>query len=141
MNAEELEDLFIKSLDTSLSEKEQDCLSKELQTNTGLSTQINQHSKLRALLSAKERASFGPYFAGKLINRIQSTGVIIDRQLFDFFSKFQLAAIGVIIALLAVNLVLSKDNSLSSIMGIESSVEAQEEINSFDFYHTLNNDL
>ena len=139
MTPQEIENLYIRSFDQAMDSREKELLLKALRTNTGLATDLSQYKKMREVLLRKEPGTFGPYFAKKVISKIQNVGIQIDRQILAFFKKYQLAAMGVVIALLALNAVFADQLNLQSLFGLEDA--AVEEIASFDFYETLNTDL
>ena len=143
MNQEKLEDLYIRSLDAPLDAKEKEQFLDALHKNAEQAKELAKHKKVRELLKASEPATFGPYFVARLVHKIQNSGVVIDRQIFSFFRKFQLAAVGVVVALIVLNVVMTDKVSIKAILGVESTVPATpaEEIVSFDFFETLNNDL
>ena len=138
MTPQEIEDFFIRSLDVPMNPEEKEIFLKELQGNTQLAKHLSYHKQIRELVRATQPASFGPYFANKLILKIQNTGVVIERQIFAFFKKYQLIAAGIIIALLMLNVVLSEQQTVSSIFGLEDTTTPVDEIVSFDLYKTLN---
>ena len=85
-------------------------------------------------------STFGPYFAQKVILRIQNLRVEIDQQIVFFFKKYQLAALGVVIALLAVNVIFADTLDLPSVLGVEeTAAPADDDLLSFDFYENLTN--
>ena len=139
MTPEQIEDLFIRSFDDALSEEEKKGLLKGLHTETGLATDLSQYKSIRVAIRRKNPTSFGPFFAQKVINKIQNLGVEIDKQIGAFFKKYQLAVIGVLIALLAVNALFSDQLNISSLFGIED--DPTTEIVSFDFFQNLNDAL
>ncbi|MEK6780936.1 MAG: hypothetical protein AABY93_04490 [Bacteroidota bacterium] len=141
MTTQEIEDLYVRSFDDPMNSEEKELLLKTLRTNTGLATDIAQHKKIREVLSRKEPATFGPYFAKKVIAKIQNVGIQIDRQILAFFKKYQLAAVGVVIALLALNAVFADQLNLQSLFGLENTSNTADDIVSFDFFETLNTDL
>jgi hypothetical protein len=141
MNEHELEDLYIRALDFPMSTAEKAKFLTALKRYPALPRQLIMHDKIRELASTKEPATFGPYFAAKLVHKIEQTGVVIDRQIFSFFKRFQLAAVGVVVALLILNMVFADQTSLKSIFGLDRTATQDEEIVSFDFSEILNNDL
>lgn len=143
MNQQELEDLYIRSLDLPMTAEEKEKFLKELHVYPELAKQLSQHKKVRDLLIVKTPASFGPYFAAKLMHKIENTGVVIDRQLFSFFKKFQLAALGAIVVLLILNILFTEQISVKSILGIDRAITptTEETVVSFDFFKTLNENL
>ncbi len=141
MTPHEIEDLFIRSLDVPMSTSEKESFLLALQSSGKLSKTLSDHKRIRETARTSSPATFGYYFASKLIARIENTGVVIDRQIFSFFKKYQLAAAGVIVALLILNTVFADQLSVGSIFGLESTTTTSDEIVSFDFYESLNNDL
>jgi len=141
MTPQQIEDLFIRSLDVPMNASEKESFLAALQENGKLSKVLSDHKTIRQMTRATTPATFGYYFASKLITRIENTGVVIDRQIFSFFKKYQLAAAGVIVALLILNTVFADQLSVGSIFGLESTTTTSDEIVSFDFYESLNNDL
>lgn len=138
MNKQELEDLYIRSLDVPMSADEKDRFMKDLHNHPDVARELANHKKVREFLQPTEAATFGPFFASKIIYKIKNTGVVIDRQLFSFFKKFQLAAAGVVVALLILNIVFSDEVSVSTVFGLNETTIPDEEIVSFDFSETLN---
>ncbi len=141
MTPQEIEDLYIRSFDEPMNKEEKEQLLKMLKTTTGLATDLTHYKTNREILLRKEPASFGPYFAKKVIAKIQNVGIQIDRQILAFFKKYQLAAVGVVIALLALNAVFADQLNLQSLFGLEDTTPQAEEIVSFDFNEILNNNL
>ena len=139
MNQQELEDIFIRSLDVPMQQDEKENFLKMLQTEPSLAKQLEDYKKIRTLTLSDEPATFGPFFAAKVIHRIQNTGVVIDRQIFSFFKRFQLAALGVIVAMLILNVWLADQGTVTSILGLDNNTVSEDyQIASFDFYDTLN---
>ncbi|HEY8934992.1 MAG TPA: hypothetical protein VIM65_07210 [Cyclobacteriaceae bacterium] len=139
MSPQEIEDIFIRSLDVPVKQDEKENFLKMLNENPALAEQLEDYKKMRELIHADEQATFGPFFAAKVIHKIQNTGVVIDRQIFTFFKKFQLAALGVIVAVLILNVWLADQGTLTSILGLDNNTSGEDyQIASFDFYDTLN---
>lgn len=141
MNKAEIEDLYIRSLDVPLSKQESEVLSKELAEDAELREQLLRYNTLRETLRSKIPATYGPYFASKLINKIQDTSVVIDHFIFSFFKRFQLAAVGLVVALFVLNVMLSDQSDLRSILGLNATIPSDEETLSFDFFQTINESL
>lgn len=143
MRREEIEALYLKSLDGSLSADEKRLLMEGLEADKGLAAELEGYERVREAVRRKEPATFGPYFAQKVILRIQNTRVEIDQQIAFFFKKYQLAVIGVFVALLTINVIFSDTVDLPSLLGIhdETAVPSGEddEIESFDFTQYLTN--
>lgn len=140
MNADEIEDLFMRSLDETLSEAEKNRLTEALQDNATIARDLLDHKNIRETLLRQSPASFGPYFAQKVIYRLQNARIQIDQQIVFFFKKYQLAALGVLIALLAVNVIFADQLDVPSVLGIEdTTAPAEDDLLSFDFYSDLTN--
>lgn len=140
MNADEVEGLFIRSLDETLSDAEKHQLTEALQVNATIARELLEHKNIREILLRKGSATFGPYFAQKVINRLQNARIQIEQQIVFFFKKYQLAALGVLIALLALNVIFADQLDLPSVLGIEdTSQPADDDLLSFDFYENLTN--
>jgi hypothetical protein len=143
MTPQEIEDRFIRSLDVPMTATEKEFFMNELRDKTTLVKTLTDHKKIREVLQSHPPSSFGFFFASKLVARIENTGVVIERQIFSFFKKYQLVAAGVVVALLILNTVFSDQLTVDSIFGLENTTTTplDEEIVSFDFYKALNNEL
>lgn len=141
MTPQEIEDLYIRSFDEPMNAEEKELLLKALKANPGVATDLSSYKKLREVLERTNPTTFGPYFSRKIISKIQNVGIQVDRQIIAFFKKYQLAAVGVVIALLALNAVFADQLNLQSLFGLEDTTTPTEEIVSFDFNELLNNDL
>ena len=129
------ENLFLQSLDGKISEEQKIKLTEAMNTDPHLKKNADQFVKLRTRLLRKEEDSFGPFFAERIINRIKSLKKEIDYQIFFFFKKYQLAAIGVVVALVVLNIVLSDQLTLKSVLGFED--EQVDDIVKIDVYQNL----
>ena len=141
MNTNEIEDLFLRSLDQTLSDAEKEQLVNAFRTNPGLAKEVSQYKHIRQTILRNKPATFGPYFAQKVITKIQNLRIEIDKQIIFFFKKYQLAALGVFIALLAVNVIFSDQFDVPSVLGIKEEAAAidDEVIEAFDFQNNLTN--
>ena len=129
------DDLFLQSLDSKISEEQKLKLTEVINSDRNLKKNADQFIKLRTNLSRKEEDSFGPFFAERIINRIKSLKKEIDYQIFFFFKKYQLAAIGIVIALVALNIVLSDTLTVKSVLGFEE--EQVDDLVTIDLYQNL----
>ena len=129
------EDLFLQSLDGNISEEQKLQLMEAISADRTLKKNADQFLTLRTKLLRKEQESFGPFFAERIINRIKSLRKEIDYQIFFFFKKYQLAAIGVVVALLVLNIVLSDNLTVKSVLGFED--ERARDIVTIDLYQNL----
>ena len=134
MNINESEELFLRSLDTVISEAERIQLAA-LEQNLEFKKKSQQLVHVRALLARNEADSFGPFFAERIAYRISQLKQEIDYQIFFFFKRYQLLAAGIVIALLALNILLSDQLSIKSILGFED--QAIDDVISIDLYSNL----
>jgi len=128
------EDLFLQSLDGNLSEEQRNVLLNSAM-DSRFKKRTDQFIKIRSMLIRKEEDSFGPFFAERVVNRIKSMKKEIDYQLLFFFKKYQLAAIGVIVALLALNIIFSDHLTVKSVLGFED--EQNDNLVTIDLYQDL----
>jgi hypothetical protein len=129
------EDLFLQSLDGKISEEQKKRLEEVMNSDLTLRKNADQFVKLRTKLLREEEDSFGPFFAERIINQIKSLKKEIDYQIFFFFKKYQLAAIGVVVALVVLNIVLSDNLTVKSVLGFED--EQVSDIVTIDLYRNL----
>jgi len=129
------EDLFLQSLDGKISDEQKTKLAEAMIADPTLKKNADQFVKLRDKLLRKKEESFGPFFAERIINQIKSLKKEIDYQIFFFFKKYQLAAIGVVVALVVLNIVLSDNLTVKSVLGFEE--EQVDNIVSIDLYQNL----
>ncbi len=141
MTPKEIEDLYIRSFDEPMNAEEKEQLLKAMKAHPGVATDLSRYKTIRELAVRKTPATYGPFFARKVVTKIQNVGIQIDRQIIAFFKKYQLAAVGIVIALLALNVIFADQLNLQSVFGLEDTTNTADEIVSFDFYETLNNDL
>jgi hypothetical protein len=135
MNISQGEELFLRSLEEGLTKESQQKLDGALLENRELAIRGNQYKALREMLERKEAESFGPFFAERIAFRIKQLKQGIDYQIFFFFKRYQLLAAGIIIALLAVNILLSDQLSVKSILGFEE--EAIDDVMAIDVLSSL----
>jgi len=144
MAKKSIEDILIESLDQSLSEQERLQLDQTLAQDRDLRKQLDQYSKMRDVMRRKRETSFGPFFGHRVVNRIQNLSTQIDHQIVFFFKKYQLAVLGVVVALIALNAIFAEDLTVQSLFGIQqnkSSITNEVDSLSFDFYKDLNEQL
>ena len=72
MKPEEIEDLYLRSFDENLSEAQKEALLNSIPVHTGLAGELSQYKDIRENLLRDKPATFGPYFAQKVINRIEN---------------------------------------------------------------------
>jgi hypothetical protein len=129
------DDLFLQSLDGKISEEQKTKLADAMNNDRHLKKKADQFVALRMKLSRKEEDSFGPFFAERIISRIISLKKEIDYQIFFFFKKYQLAAIGIVVALVVLNIVLSDQLTVKSVLGFED--EQVDDMVTIDLYQHL----
>lgn len=134
MNKEKNEDLFLRSLDGELTTEESSLLQQAMAANFDLWKKASDFNKVRKMLLRNENQSFGPFFAEQVANHINVFQSVLEHQLFSFFKRYKLAAIGLIIALLTLNVIFSDSMSPQSILGFE---EESAEIVKIDLYQNL----
>jgi hypothetical protein len=100
-----------------------------------MTTEENQDSQIRELLVKRSGQSFGPFFAERVIHQIKTLHQEVEYQLFSFFKKYQLVALGLVVALLALNVLFSDNLSIKSILGFEEN--SATEIVQIDLYQDL----
>lgn len=100
-----------------------------------MTTEENHNNQIKEMLFNRNGESFGPFFAERVTNQIKSLQQEVEYQLFSFSKKYQLAAISLVMALLALNIIFSDSLSFKSILGFEE--EAPTEIVQIDLYQTL----
>ena len=137
MTKEKVEELYIRALDDFLGEAETRQLVEAMRSFPDLAKELTEYKKVREDVARKLPATFGPYFAQKVIARIQLNRLEIEAQIAFFFKKYQLAALGVFIALLTINIIFSDRADIPSILGLEETQPAEDDLLSFDFYENL----
>jgi len=129
------EELLLHSFDAELSTEEKAFLEKELAADWKLKQAQQAIVKIRELLAAHQPESFGAFFAERVANRIRSFHQNVEYQLFAFFKRYQGVAIGLVIALLVINVVFADSFSLQSILGLEN--ETINDLVQLDLYNGL----
>ena len=121
MMKEDNQDLFLRSLDSKLSEKEKTLLQNALLSDTHLPKHSKEFIQIRELLAQQQGKSFGAFFAERVINQIRVLQQEIEYQVFSFFKKYQLVAIGLVVALFISNIMLADTLTIKSIIGLEEN--------------------
>jgi hypothetical protein len=129
------EELLLKSFDVPISAREREELSLGMQSDSTLRRQSDQYLKIRELMLRVEPDSFGPFFAERIMQQLKQRVNEIDYLIFFFFKKYQVLALGVLVALLITNLLFTDQLTLKSLFGIEQ--ETTEDILSIDVYKNL----
>ena len=122
-----------------MSAREKEVIAGALRSDDTLTASLKRYDIIREVSIRKKPATFGPYFARKVVARITNVGIQIDHQIFAYFKKYQLVALGIVMALLALNAVFADQLNLQSILGLEDTSTTTEEIVSFDFNALINN--
>lgn len=134
----DLDDYYLRSLDAPLQPKTQQALQQALENNPALQQAAGHYQRIRSGLVRNDRhATFGPFFAESVVQRIRHLRDAIDRQIFLFFRRYQLAAWGILVALLIVNMYFSDRLSVPSVLGIEKT-EA-DDLLTLDIFQELTN--
>jgi hypothetical protein len=140
-----IEEILLASLDDALNEEDQRRLTEALAADKDLRKQHELDVKIREVMRRKRETSFGPYFGVRVVNRIQNLRKEIDYQIMFFFKKYQLAALGILIAIVAVNVISAEDITVQSVFGLEEknvkNIVNEADSITFDFYKTLNEQL
>ena len=138
MKNDKLLEAYINSLDQPVSDSEQKKLEALLQNDAVLKNEKGLHDKVRSLLSVTEKQSFGPYFANKVLAKLEQREVALEDYVFSFFNRYKLVAIGSLMLLFILNTALSDQGTLKEVFGLRTSVTTEDEIVSFDYYQLLN---
>jgi hypothetical protein len=140
MEKDKKEELLIKSLDAKLSNEERSMLMNLLEHDHEVKRYSRQYEKLRQMLLRPEPDSFGPFFAERIVNKIKNLKKEIDYQIFFFFKRYQLAAVGIVIALIVLNIIFSDQLTLKSVLGLEEQNQtATDLVENVDLYSELSN--
>jgi hypothetical protein len=141
MKRNEIEDIYIRSLDGPITEAEKALLVTVFRDDSDLADELLEYRRLRKKLKAKTPASFGPFFASRVVSAIENSREAIDHYLFSFFKRFQLVAAGVLIALLTVNVILAEQRDVKSILGLGETILQEEDVVAFDYFKSINENL
>ncbi len=146
MKINELEELYLRSLDQTLNAAEQLELDAALSAHPDFDADAAGYRSLRESLRQEADPTFGPYFAQKVIEKLQSVKIGIDRQIMIFFRRYQLAAFGLFVLLVTVNVLSAEKLDFASVLGYEETVSSdsqpstdEDELLSFDLYENLDN--
>lgn len=134
MNQEKSEDLLLRYWDGTTSESEQVELQNLLTENSVLEKAQKDFTQIRSMLSEHEKPSFGPFFAERVMNRIRTMQNEVEYQLFSFFKKYQIIALGILVGLLVLNIVMADSLSLKSILGFD---EIESDLVQIDLYNDI----
>lgn len=134
MNQEKSEDLLLRYWDGTTSESEQVELQNLLTENSVLEKAQKDFTQIRSMLSEHEKPSFGPFFAERVLNRIRTMQNEVEYQLFSFFKKYQIIALGILVGLLVLNIVMADSLSLKSILGFD---ETESDLVQIDLYNDI----
>lgn len=129
------EELLLKSYDAPVSAREREELSMQMQNDPTLRRQSDQYVKIREMMLRTEPDSFGPFFAERIANQLKQRVNEIDYLIFFFFKKYQVVLLGVLVALLVSNMLLTDQLTVKGILGVEQ--DTTESIFSIDVYENL----
>lgn len=132
---DEHEELLLRSLDAPVSARERETLAIAMQNNSSIRLSSDQYQTIRSMLLRPEPDSFGPFFAERILNMVKQRTQQIDYLIFFFFKKYQVLLLGVLVALLVSNMLLTDQLTLKGIFGLEQ--DASENIFSIDLYENL----
>lgn len=131
----EHEELLLRSWDGSVSARERQTLAEVMQNNPAVRQQRDQYQKIRTMLLRTEPDSFGPFFAERIMNMIKQRTQEIDYLIFFFFKKYQVLLVGVLVALLVSNMLLTDQLTLKGILGLDQGTT--EDVYTIDLYDNL----
>ncbi len=132
----EHEELLLRSWDAPVSAGERQTLARVMQTSPPLRQQSDQYQEIRTMLLRTEPDSFGPFFAERIMNMIKNRTQQIDYLIFFFFKKYQVLLLGVLVALLVSNMLLTDQLTLKGILGLDQ--ETINDVYAVDLYENLN---
>ena len=87
------------------------------------------------MLLRTEPDSFGPFFAERIMNMIKQRTQEIDYLIFFFFKKYQVLLVGVLVALLVSNMLLTDQLTVKGILGLDQGTT--EDVYTIDLYDNL----
>jgi hypothetical protein len=131
----EHEELLLRSWDAPVSARERKTLAEAMQNDPVMRQNSEQYLKIRTMLLRAEADSFGPFFAERIMNMIKNRTQQIDYLIFFFFKKYQVVLLGLLVALLISNMLLTDQLTLKGILGVEQ--DTTENIFSIDVYENL----
>lgn len=129
------EELLLRSFDGQVNAAERAELALLMQEDHALRRQSDQYVRVRQMLLRPEPDTFGPFFAERIIHVIRQQSENIENLVFFFFKKYQLVMLGVAVALLVANLLLSEQWTLQSVFGLDKG--NTEDVFSIDLYKDL----
>jgi hypothetical protein len=131
----EHEELLLRSWDAPVSARERETLAEAMQNDPVMRQNSEQYQKIRTMLLRAEADSFGAFFAERIMNMIKNRTQQIDYLIFFFFKKYQVLLVGVLVALLVSNMLLTDQLTLKGILGLE---ETTKDVYAIDLYENLN---
>lgn len=131
----EHEELLLQSLDAPVSARDRETLSTLMQSDFALRRQSEHYTTIREMLLRAEPDSFGPFFAERIMNQLKKRVNEIDYLIFFFFKKYQVLMVGVLVALLITNLLLSEQLTLQAVFGFDTP--SAENVYAIDAYKSL----
>ncbi|MBL7874592.1 MAG: hypothetical protein JNL53_02950 [Cyclobacteriaceae bacterium] len=131
----EHEELLLQSLDAPVSARDRETLSTLMQSDFALRRKSEHYTTIREMLLRAEPDSFGPFFAERIMNQLKKRVNEIDYLIFFFFKKYQVLMVGVLVALLITNLLLSEQLTLQAVFGFDTP--SAENVYAIDAYKSL----
>lgn len=132
MNISKSEQLMLRSFDVPFSREENEKLDRLMSTEETWRREQSRYSALRDMIARKADESFGPFFAERVISRIKRRANEIDYLIWFFFKKYQVLALGILVALLVANIFLADQLTVPSLFGIQK--ESIEDFITIDLY-------
>jgi hypothetical protein len=129
------EELLLKSFDAPVAAPEREYLAIQMQNDPVLRRQSDHYLKIREMMHRSVPDSFGPFFAERILQQLKQRANEIDYLIFFFFKKYQVLVLGVLVALLVTNVLLTDQLTLKSLFGVDQ--ETPEDILSIDLYKNL----
>lgn len=123
---ERITELLYRSFDDELSSVEHEQLKQALRDSSELRGELEQIINMRARLAESAPDSFGPLFAQRVLNRLNSTvtkhnGEAFSELFLQMFRPVAIAGAAAVILLLFINLYTGDSFSLQAALGISES--------------------
>src|SRR5882724_6903858 len=103
MDHKDFEQLYIRSLDETLTTIEAHKLSNAQREDSACTQIALVHDQVRDTMLRKQQATFGEQFASNVMKALQKSISTFDQEMAFIFKKIYLLAAGVIIGMLIVN--------------------------------------
>jgi hypothetical protein len=119
MDHKEFEQLYIRSLDETLTTTESQELNYALREDSDCTQIARAHDSVREKMRRKQQATFGSEFASNVMKALQQGISSFDHEMASIFKKIHLLAAGVIIGLLVINIVYADELSVQSVLAFD----------------------